>query len=600
MKSIRTRLFPILTSGLFLALAGESLFFYGILTEKAPWYFPLTGFLADLLWPVCLLACALFSASAFFYILFACSMGVLLFLKTANLCLFRNTFEIFTASNLRLLLDHTDTMSLRLEFGPLYAWKIAAVLLAFAAGIFLLAWSGIGYARTRTGDRAPQGARAVSLLLILAAMVADLFYRFHCEEWGKGYFQREFIARPAEVQLVEIIRDFPKTKPARPLSREEMPEGFFPGTLSPESKAILTKWGVLPRIRKPVPDPAGPEIRKIIVLAVESLDFDFLHSNNPNMPEDTTVFLDSLSRRFLSFRNYFTGSQPTSWALDCIFLSRPDFLRDLSLKSVSLCDILRKRGWSTWYFSPASSFCFGNGRDYLQLFRPDHAVFLEDFFRSFGYRGSHYWGLGDDELLNGVFRMLESSAGDRFFCVVSTIDLHDPYTVSGPASSLPSTGNRFLDSLRSTDRNLQSFLERVMQSPLFDEHTLIVLTADHSATFGENYTKRPDFLPVRIPLIFLSKDDRLRPLFDPDRFGSQLDLAPTLLGLLGIPVPETFMGRDLRLPGKNFAVTKTVDLIRLHLPDGRVITCPLTPGHEPASPEERALFEFYRLFYGQP
>ena len=343
---------------------------------------------------------------------------------------------------------------------------------------------------------------------------------------------------------------------------------------------------------------ADPGIRKILVLAVESLDFDFLRSNNPSMPKDITPFLDSLSRRYLSFRNYFTGSQPTSWALDCIFLSRPDFLRDLSLKNISLCDLLRERGWATWYFSPASSFCFGNGRDYRQLFRPDHALFLEDFFRSFGFKGSHYWGLGDDELLDGVFRTLESSGDDRFFCVVSTIDLHDPYTVSGPAASLASTGNRFLDSLRSTDRNLQLFLDRMMQSPLFDEHTLIIVTADHSATFGENYTKRSDFLPVRIPLIFITKNDRLRPLFDPARFGSQMDLAPTLLGLLGLPVPETFMGRDLRIPGKSYAITKTVDLIRLHLPGGRVVTCPLTPDHDPASPEEKALLEFYRLYYG--
>ena len=597
MKTIVERSFPILTGGLFLALAGESLYFYLILNERVPWYFPVTGFLSDLLWPACLLACALFSASAFFYILFACSAGALLFLKTANLCLFRNTFEIFTAANLRLLLDHTDAMSLRLEFGPLYGLKIAAIALAFACGIFLLAWSGIRFARAHAA-RAPHGARAAVLILILFSLAADLAYREYSEDWGKGFFQREFVARPAEVQISEIVRDFSKTAPAREVPPDRLPEGFFPGSVSSESEAILTDWGLLPRTRESGLPPADPEIRRILVLAVESLDFGYLRANEPSIPEGVTPFLDSLTKNYLSFRNYFTGSQPTSWALDCIFLSRPDFLADLSLKNVSLCDILRERGWTTWYFSPASSFCFGNGRDYRRLFRPDHAVFQEQFFQSFGYRGSHYWGLGDDELLDGVFRMLESAASDRFFCVVSTIDLHDPYTVSGPAASLESTGSRFLDALRSTDRNLQAFLERVMSSSLFDEHTLIVLTADHSATFGENYTRRPDFLPVRIPLIFITKNDRLRPLFDPDRFGSQMDLPPTLLSLLGIPAPETFMGRDLRCTGKSCAFTKTVDLIRLHLPDGRLFACPLQPGRTPATPEGRALLDFYRLFYG--
>ena len=596
MKSVRARIFPLLTWGLLLALAGESLSFFLILNEKVPWYFPVTGLLADLFWPVCLLACALFSASAVFYTAFACSAGALLFLKTANLCLFRNTFEIFSAANLQLLLEHTDVFSLRLMFGPLYWLKIAAVALAFILGIFLLTWSGIGFARERTGERAPHGGRAVVLLLILLSIAANCVYHFHSEEWGKGYFQREFTARPAEVQITDIVTEYRRIE--RKVSETDAPRGFFPGSLPRESEELLKKWGLLPTAQKPGGPSAVPEIRKILVLAVESLDYDYLHACNPGIPEGITPFLDSLSQQYLSFRNYFTGSQPTSWALDCIFLSRPDFTRDLALKNESLCDILREKGWSTWYFSPSSGFCFENGRDYRKLFRPEHAVFLEEFFRDFGFKGSHYWGLGDDQLFDGAFRLLSERAGERFFCVISTIDLHDPYTVSGPAASLKSTGNRFLDALRSTDRNLQHFLDRVMTSPLYDEHTLIVLTADHSATFGANYTKRPDFLPVRIPLIFLSKNEDLRKMFDPERFGSQLDLAPTLLGLLGIPVPETFMGRDLRIPEKNYAVSKTVDMIRLHLPDGQVISCPLIAGQEPSSPEERALRDYLRLFYG--
>lgn len=596
MKSVRARIFPLLILGLLLALAGESLSFFLILNEKVPWYFPVTGLLADLFWPACLLACALFSASAVFYVAFACSAGMLLFLKTANICLFRNTFEIISAANLQLLLEHTDLFSLRLMFGPLYWLKIAAVFLGFAALIYLLAWSGIGYAKERTGDRAPHKARVVVLILILLSIAANTFYHCHSEEWGKGYFQREFTARPAEVQITDIILEYRRVD--RTFLEKDAGPGFFPDSLPGGSEDILRKWGILPRVRSATKPSAVPELRKIIVIAVESLDFAFLRANNPAMPEGITPFMDSLSQQYLSFRNYFTGSQPTSWAMDCIFLSRPDYTRDLALKNVSICDILREKGWPTWYFSPASGYCFDNGRDYRRIFRPEYTVYQEEFFLTFGYKGTHYWGLGDDQMFDGTFRFLTERAGDRFFCVISTIDLHDPYTVTGPAASLESTGTRFLDALRSTDRNLQLFLERVMGSPLYDEHTLIVLTADHSSTFGANYTKRTDFLPARIPLIFISPNKNLRKMFDPDRFGSQLDLAPTLLSLLGIPAPETFMGRDLRIAEKNYAVAKTVDMIRLYLPDGRIISCPLIAGQDPSSPEERALRDYLRLFYG--
>ena len=386
MKNVRARIFPYLIWGLFLALAGESLFFFLSLNEAAPWYFPVTGLLADLFWPACILACGLFSASAIFYVLFACAAGVLLFLKTANLCLFRNTFEIFSSANLQMLLEHTDIRSLRLVFGPLYGLKIAAVFLGFAALIFLLAWSGIGFAKERTGDRAPNKARFVVLILILLSIAANTFYHCHSEEWGKGYFQREFTARPAEVQITDIIMEYRLVD--RSTSETDAGPGFFPDSLPRGSEDILREWGILPRVREATKPSAVPELRKIIVIAVESLDFAFLRANNPAMPEGITPFMDSLSQQYLSFRNYFTGSQPTSWAMDCIFLSRPDYTRDLALKNVSICDILREKGWPTWYFSPASGYCFDNGRDYRKLFRPEHAVFLEEFFRDFGFKAT--------------------------------------------------------------------------------------------------------------------------------------------------------------------------------------------------------------------
>ena len=51
-----------------------------------------------------------------------------------------------------------------------------------------------------------------------------------------------------------------------------------------------------------------------------------------------------------------------------------------------------------------------------------------------------------------------------------------------------------------------------------------------------------------IPLIFVSKN--LEPLknLESTDYGSQEDLAPTLLALMGVPVPEEFMGRNLLQP----------------------------------------------------
>lgn len=47
-----------------------------------------------------------------------------------------------------------------------------------------------------------------------------------------------------------------------------------------------------------------------------------------------------------------------------------------------------------------------------------------------------------------------------------------------------------------------------------------------------------------IPLIFIGKNLAPFALLDEEQYASQIDLAPTLLALGGIAVPEEFMGRN--------------------------------------------------------
>ena len=51
-----------------------------------------------------------------------------------------------------------------------------------------------------------------------------------------------------------------------------------------------------------------------------------------------------------------------------------------------------------------------------------------------------------------------------------------------------------------------------------------------------------------IPILFVSKNLKPFEELDEARYASQEDLAPTILTLLGQPVPEEFMGTDLLTP----------------------------------------------------
>jgi arylsulfatase A-like enzyme len=78
------------------------------------------------------------------------------------------------------------------------------------------------------------------------------------------------------------------------------------------------------------------------------------------------------------------------------------------------------------------------------------------------------------------------------------------------------------------------------------ENTLVVFTADRGEQFGSHGLMGDDSFyeeTVRIPLAM--KHPRLERGGHSDMLVSQADIAPTILGLCGVPVPEQMQGRDL-------------------------------------------------------
>lgn len=590
------KLFPCFCIFLCLLLLAENLFFRHIMLDETPWFYPWLATLIDLALPSVLLLMMLFHNRKIWLILFSLVFSSAVLLKTVNVILFTQIMEIVSYANSSLLLTHTSAETLQILYGPFWFLKAIGILIAICIPPFVLIISGIRYFRDycKTSPGA-EYTKAILLILLLGSLGANWYYTVYSEAIGKSYFRREFLVRPALVQIQDFMSDCLTAAKQQALPENHIRCGFEPEHVQGESGKLLKQWGLLPFHR----EVKGRtfDFRKIIVIAAESLNLDYLRTYNPDMPENITPFLDKMCREYVSFSNYFTASQPTSWALDSIFLSRMDYEADLKGKAVSVCDVFRQKGWNTLYCSPTTELCFAQGRDYPALFRFEKQWFQEQIFRRFGYKGTCYWGLSDHQLFSAVPQILAEQKDHNFFCVISTIDLHDPYVVSGPAAAVKSTGSLFLDSLRATDRNIQDFVEKLMQSPLFDEHTLLVITADHSATFGVNYTKRKTFFPARIPLILITKNNILKQEFPvTDRYASQIDLAPTLLGLLGIKKPDSFMGHDLRC-GKNFAFAKTVDMLFLHLPDGRSFEYLQTK--PPVTPEERALKDFFEVYYSR-
>jgi phosphoglycerol transferase MdoB-like AlkP superfamily enzyme len=279
-------------------------------------------------------------------------------------------------------------------------------------------------------------------------------------------------------------------------------------------------------------------------------------------------------------------------------MSRLDYDREVASpeRRASLFSIANGLGYRSCYFSPLTGVFADNRRTYGELFAPERMYFLEDWTRKYGLRRDVPWGLSDRELYSGVLKIMRAECGRRFVVLISTMDTHSPYTAIGISDAdkkrFPTP---FLQALHMTDRNLGEFLRELMaDKTLYDDRTLIVITADHTATHGENYLHRKEYVPERVPLIFITPDRTAFDALDRKKYASGIDLAPTLVELIGGKSPDSFMGRSL-FSDKGIAISwMPGDKILVRSPKGEFR---VSPQGRSSDPEKQAVIDFFRSHY---
>jgi arylsulfatase A-like enzyme len=141
-----------------------------------------------------------------------------------------------------------------------------------------------------------------------------------------------------------------------------------------------------------------------------------------------------------------------------------------------------------------------------------------------------------------------------FLLWVHYVEPHAPYRLQAafaPRLGIATGGevpraDRYDTEIAFTDHHVGRLLAAVASDPALRANTLVVFTADHGESLGEHgvwgHGRHLFETTLRIPLA-LAWPGRLAP-GTIDAPALNLDVAPTLLGLLGLPVPETFRGFD--------------------------------------------------------
>lgn len=128
---------------------------------------------------------------------------------------------------------------------------------------------------------------------------------------------------------------------------------------------------------------------------------------------------------------------------------------------------------------------------------------------------------------------------------------HNSHDTGAGGAPLETAVNFYDNGVVSADSVIADLLE-MLQKKGYLGNTLVVITADHGESLGEHglfhhaNSVREELL--RIPLVLISYGYQPRFPARPREFPSQVDIAPTLLAELDLPLPRSWSGRPLQQP----------------------------------------------------
>ena len=307
-----------------------------------------------------------------------------------------------------------------------------------------------------------------------------------------------------------------------------------------------------PLAHEQAPSITTPQPRNLVIILSESLSAEFIGSLGglPLSPR-----FDELSQQGLYFDNLFATGKRTNRGLESVVvgalpipLTSAVKLRLAQADFFTLPSLLKAHGYQTSFMYGGDA-KFDNMRRFLNYNGVDTFIEGDDFIDA---QFRNHWGVSDDDLYaraNTYFRE-QAEAGQPFASILLTLSNHEPFDFPQGGFELyeqpPFTQNNVA---KYADHALGEFFAAAQQEAYF-ANTVFLIVADHGVEI-----RARGLIPAakyHVPALILAPD------IIPQRIStlaSQLDLPPTVLGLLGITTRHPMPGRNLLdlpadLPGR--------------------------------------------------
>jgi len=307
----------------------------------------------------------------------------------------------------------------------------------------------------------------------------------------------------------------------------------------------------------------GPR-KHVVLIIVDSLRADRMQVYGYQRP--TTPFLSQLVHggRMKKVEAAFSTCSESFCGITSTLAGRE--FRDISARTFQLQDVLRDEGYQTWF-----------------LLSGNHSAWngLPNFYHSsdetfFDGSQTERYTMDDDRLvLEGLERVPAASRDQAAFFYIHLMSTHylgvqlpeshvftrpddevspglEPYKILEQLNK----PDRYDDKVLQVDGFIKQLFEALGAKGYLDE-AMVVVTGDHGEGLGERHWAHGWHLyneDIRIPLL----------LYDPDQsypdlsFATQVDIAPTIVDRLGLPIPASWEGESLLSPtSKRFTYHQT-------------------------------------------
>lgn len=287
--------------------------------------------------------------------------------------------------------------------------------------------------------------------------------------------------------------------------------------------------------------PEGLGARNVVVIVEESLGAGFVGAYGDS--RGLTPNFDRLSREGLLFANAYATGTRTVRGLEAISASFPP------IPSESIVKRPGSEGIATWGGVMAdlgyqTSFLYGGYGlfDNMNHYFGSNGFALSDRSDIPNPGFANIWGVSDQDLLNHALDYFDRQAESKqpFFSIIMSTSNHTPYTFPAGVEGVPPKGGGRLAGIRYADHALGQFFAQAPKHDWFN-NTVFVVVADHDArVYGRAQVPLNHY---RIPLLVYAPG-----LIAPrvvETPTSQMDIAPTVLGLLGLAYSAPFYGEDV-------------------------------------------------------